>query len=84
MQSPKSSIPLILLAILYLIAGLLTAFGAVFFVAFYDSPASGSNLSGIDLVFILSVIAVPLSFIIAGIGMLTLQKRSRIQAERTG
>jgi len=73
----KSSIPLILLAIIYLIAGVFAAIGAVFFVAFYDSPAGGSNLSGIDLVFILSVIAVPVACFLAGAGILVLQKRAR-------
>jgi hypothetical protein len=77
MQSPKPSIPLILLATVYLFAGVLAAIGAVFFVAFYDAPASGNDLGGFDLVFILSVIAVPFICFAAGVGMLILQKRAR-------
>ena len=77
MQERRSSILLVLLGIGYLFAGVLAAVGAVFFVAFYDSPIGGSGLGGFDLVFILSVIAVPLICFAAGAAMLIFQKRAR-------
>ncbi len=72
----KNVIWLNLASIFWAVVGVLAICPAVFFVAFYDSPVSGTTLGGLDIILIFSMVAFPVVCLVASVLTWLMKRRN--------